>query len=131
MCTDYMWAPRACVALQFTAHFQTSSNTGSAHTSSHCLRLKEVLRKRKKTNTFKRVINHLNHMDAILSFGICRKRCELFIKASHVGNNFLSAFPLFLHLHLDRKMIQGKLFIVSIHPPLKLQPCGMPCSMDV
>ena len=55
-------------------------------------------------------------MDAILCFGICLKRCELFIKASHVGNNFLSAFPLFLHLHLDRKMIPGKLFIVSIHP---------------
>lgn len=62
-------------------------------------------------------------MDAVLHFGICSKRRELFIKASHVGNNFLSAFTLFLHLHLDRKMIPSKLFIASIHPFLKLQPC--------
>lgn len=100
--------------LEFKTHFQTSSTTGSAHTSCDCLRLKEVLKKKKKRNTFKRVINHLNHMNAVLHFGFCLKRCELFIKASHVGNSILSAFTLFLHLHLDRNMIPSKLFMVSI-----------------
>lgn len=104
---------RFCIgsALEFTALFQTSSITGSEY---DFLRLNEVFLK--KRNTFKRVINHLNLMDAMLHFGICLKRCELFIKASHVGNNFLSALTPFLNLHLDRKMIPSKLFIMSIHP---------------
>lgn len=56
-------------------------------------------------------------MDAMLHFGICLKRRELFIKASHVGNNFLSAFTPFLNLHLDRAMIPGKL-VVSVRSSL-------------
>lgn len=42
-------------------------------------------------------------MAAMRHFGICFKRCERFIKASHVGNDFLSALIPFLNLHLDRK----------------------------
>lgn len=48
-------------------------------------------------------------MNAVPLFGFL-----LFIKASHVGNSFLSACTLFLHLHLDRNMIPCKLFMVSI-----------------
>lgn len=55
-------------------------------------------------------------MDAILHFSIYLKRCRLFIKASHVGNNFLSAFTPLLNLHVDHKMIQNKIFIMSMYP---------------
>lgn len=123
--------PSPTATLEFTAHFQTSGSTGSAHTSCDCFKVEGGIKKeKKKGNTFKRVINHLNHMEAILHFGICLKCRELFIKASHVGNNFLSAFTPFQHLHLDRKMIPSKLFIMSIHPFLKLWPCSILCRMD-
>lgn len=70
----------------------------------------KIKKKRKRGNTFKRVINHLNHTDTILHFGICLECCELFIKGSHGGNNFLNAFTPVLHLHLDRSMIPLQAF---------------------
>ena len=42
-------------------------------------------------------INHLNNMDAFTPFSIYLKSFGQFIKASHVVNNFMTAFIFYLN----------------------------------
>lgn len=68
-------------------------------------------------------------MAAMFYFGICFNRCKQFIKASHVGNDFLSVLIPFLNLHLDRKDGSKQAFH-NIHPFLKKQSRSTPCCVD-